>query len=257
MLNINAETGIEISDLSFAYGKRAVLDELCFTASLGECVYLLGPNGCGKTTLFRCLLGQLSPTSGKIKVLGRPIEDYSTSQLARKVAYIPQEHSAGFNYSVLEMVLMGVCPQLSPFSKPNREHEKTALLSLERLGIAELSDKGINEISGGERQLALIARALTQNVRILVMDEPTASLDYGNQIRVQGQMKALAKEGYLVLQSAHNPQHAMLFASRVAAMWEGRICAVGAPKETVTPELMQKLYGLKVSVYDGQILPEI
>lgn len=257
MLTINAENCIEISDLTFSYGNSLVLDKLSFSAGLGECVYILGPNGCGKTTLFRCLLGQLKPDSGTIGVWGRAPRDYSPAQLAERLAYIPQERAQGFNYSVLEMVLMGACPRLSAFARPDAEHERAAVASLERLGIAHLQDMGFNQISGGERQLALIARALMQNAQILIMDEPTASLDYGNQIRVQKQMRALAREGYLVIQSAHNPQHAMLFADRVAAMSQGKICALGAPESIINAELLEKLYGLRVSVRDGQLLPEI
>lgn len=247
---------IEISGLCFSFGENEVLKNLSLKVEHSECVYVLGPNGSGKTTLFRCLLGQLTPKSGEIKIFDKLIGEYSAAQLARRIAYIPQEHSVGFNYSVFETVLMGTCPRLSPFSSPTVNEEKAALGALERLGIAQHAHKGINQVSGGERQLALIARALTQNAKILIMDEPTANLDYGNQIRVQQQMRALSREGYLVLQSAHNPQHAMLFADRIAAISEGAVCALGKPDIVLTPELLEKLYRLKTSVRGGQILPE-
>ena len=173
-----------VNNLSFSYGPRQVLRNVSFQAQRGEVLSVLGPNGAGKSTLFRCMLGLLTPTSGGTQIDGRDVAHMGASQLSRAIAYIPQSHNPVFNFSVLDMVLMGTTAQLGRFSAPGATQRAQAEEALAQLGIAHLRDRGYCRISGGERQLVLIARAMAQQARILVMDEPSASLDFGNRLRV-------------------------------------------------------------------------
>ena len=164
---------IDVRELSFAYGRRQVLRNVTFRAEPGQLVAVLGPNGAGKSTLFRCILGFLPRYRGDIALCGHALRSLDRRALARLAAYIPQTSAPVYNYTVRDTVLMGA----DPFHAPGRRQQETADRALEQLGIQDLWDRGVNEISGGERQLALIARAMAQQARILLMDEPTASLD--------------------------------------------------------------------------------
>lgn len=237
-----------VRDLRFGYGEKEVLKGVSFTANSGELTSILGPNGVGKSTLFRCMLGLLKGYSGSITVDGEDAARLPAKKLAKLVAYIPQSHYPSFNYSVFHMVLMGATAQVSAFSAPGERQREAALKALRRVGIEDLKDKGYTNISGGERQLVLIARALVQDARVLVMDEPTANLDYGNQLRVMETVRQLTAEGYTVVQSTHNPEQAFLFSHRIVALSGGRVLAEGKPAEVVTEELMRTLYGADIQV---------
>ncbi len=248
---------VEIEDLHFSYGSHEVLKGASLSAESGEIMYVLGPNGVGKTTLFRCLMGHIRPSSGKVLINGRPIFAYSAQELAKEVAYIPQACVPSFNYSVRQIAAMGRTAHLSLFAAPSENDYQITDAALEKLGIRQLADCGISEISGGERQLALIARALAQEANILIMDEPTSNLDYGNQLRVQSLMRTLAHEGMLVLMSSHNPQFALHFADRVAAISDGKSIACGKPAELINSSLLLHLYGVSVEVSNGLLLPKV
>ena len=247
---------IEVRDLRFSYGSGEVLRGVSFTAPSGQLTSVLGPNGVGKSTLFRCLLGLMKGYSGSITIDGADTRGMSARSLAKKVAYIPQSHYPSFNYSVFNMVLMGTTSQVSILSSPGEKQRKAAEEALERVGVVHLRDKGYTNISGGERQLVLIARALVQDARVLILDEPTANLDYGNQIRVMEQLRELTSQGYTVVQSTHNPEQAFLFSHNVVAMQEGKVLAEGPPVKVVTEELMESLYGADIkvcSLYDDRV----
>lgn len=239
---------LSASDVSFSYGGRKVLDSVSFTLERGTLLSVLGPNGVGKSTLFRCVLGLLRKFSGTITLDGDSVRGMGAKELARRIAYIPQTHYPAFHYTVSDMVLMGTTPRLSPFSPPGRGEEETAREAMRRVGIEELAGRYFTKLSGGERQLVLIARALAQRTNLLIMDEPTASLDYGNQIRVLSRIRALADEGYAVIQSTHNPEQAFLFSHEILAMKDGRTLACGPPADVITPGLVKTLYGLDVEI---------
>lgn len=240
---------MKVEDLCYSYGSREVLKNVSFCAEYGEILSVLGPNGAGKSTLFRCMLGLLIPSSGSVAIDGRPIRALSQKQLARHIAYIPQSHNPVFNFSVLDMVLMGTTAQLGSFESPKREQLAQAESALERLGISHLKDRGYANISGGERQLTLIARAMAQQAKILVMDEPSANLDFGNRIRVMQTLRDLAKDGYGVIQSTHDPDQAYRYSDRILALRDGRVLAWGTPKEILHAPLISKLYGVDVQVH--------
>lgn len=239
-------TALSVQDLHFAYGRHRVLGGVSFAAREGEMVFVLGRNGAGKSTLFKCILGHVKKAAGVIEISGVPLERYSPRTLAQRVAYIPQAGAPAYNYTVRQMVTMGRTAHLSPFSSPGAEDDAAVEAALDRMGILELADKGFEEISGGERQLALIARALVQQGSILLMDEPTAHLDFGNQLRVLQSVRGLAKEGLCVLVISHDPQHALRFGDRVLALENGTVRAFGAPEEVLRPELVRDLYGVEV-----------
>ena len=240
---------VEVRDLRFSYGRREVLKGVSFSAEYGEFLSILGPNGVGKSTLFRCMLGTLSPAGGGTWVDGRPVAGMKPAELARKIAYIPQSHNPVFHFTVLEMVLMGTAAQLGRFSVPGPKQRRLAEEALERLGIAGLRDRSYGGISGGERQLTLIARAIAQQANILLMDEPSASLDFGNRIRIMDAARQLAGEGCCIIQSTHDPDQAYRCSDKVLALHNGSVLAFGSPKETVCREVISALYGMEIEVY--------
>jgi len=252
---------LEIRDLSFSYLKQKVLHNVSFSASDGELLAVLGPNGVGKTTLFGCILGLRKAYTGSIYINGSDARSLSARELAHRVAYIPQTHGMAFNYSVLDMVLMGTTHSVAAMSVPKEKELNAANDALIRMGIVELAEKSFSQLSGGEQQLVLIARALAQNARTLLMDEPTASLDYGNQSLVLRQVRALADIGYTVLLSTHNPQHALWYADRVLGLLDGEVVKFGPPRDVVDEALIRTLYGVNIHLINTEhgplILPEI
>lgn len=243
---------LTVKDLTYRYAKTAapVLQGISFTAESGDFLSVLGANGAGKSTLFRCLLGGLTDYTGAIELDGRDVRTLSRRETAEHIAYIPQIHRPTFGYSVLDTTLMGLTRQLSPFRSPTPEMEKQAMDALEQMGVAQLAERNFATLSGGEKQLVLIARALCQRSDILVMDEPTSSLDYGNQLRVLERVRQLARQGYTVLLSTHDPQHALRFSQKVLALSGGQVAADGCTADVLTPELLRRLYGVEAVVLD-------
>ena len=239
---------LEARNLAFGFPGRTVGREVSFSLAAGEVVCVLGPNGGGKTTLFRTLLGLLAPHGGSISLDGHALETLSRKEIARRVGYVPQGQAGGFAYTVLEVVLMGRTAHLGAFAAPGERDRRVALGALETLGIGHLAARPVTEVSGGERQLALIARSLAQEPRLLVMDEPTASLDFGNQVRVLQSVSSLADAGISILFASHDPDHAFLAAHRALLLAEGRAIALGAPAEVIRPDTLERLYQVKVSV---------
>lgn len=239
---------IELKNVSFSYGAVPTLHDVSFAVPQGALVAVLGPNGAGKSTLFRCILRFLKPSAGTIRLCGEDTASIDRRRLAKLAAYIPQSSTPVFNYTVEDTVLMGTTGALSALQAPSRSERERCARALELLGISDLAQRGIAQLSGGERQLALIARALVQDARVLIMDEPTANLDYGNQRRVMQQVRALADGGYTILLSTHNPEHTLHYATQVLALQDGRVIADGATADTLTPELLARLYGIRAEV---------
>ncbi len=234
--------------LSFSYGRREVLREVTLDVREGEVLALLGPNGSGKTTLLKLLLGLLRPTRGMVRLHGRDMRRVPRRDLARHLAYVPQAHRAAFAYTVLDVVLMGRTPH-APFAGRYSEIDRRiAREALEKLAAGDLADRPYTEVSGGERQLALIARAMAQGARVLVMDEPTNALDYGNQLRLLQRMALLARQGLGFVFSTHHPDHALAVADRIVMIDRGVVLREGPPGEAVTAASLRELYGVEVRV---------
>jgi iron complex transport system ATP-binding protein len=234
--------------LAIGYRHAPVGHDLSLDIAAGEVFCLLGPNGCGKTTLFKTLLGLIPPRGGSVALEGRPFSAFSRAAFARRVGYVPQAGTSYFPFTVLDVVLMGRASRIATFAAPSETDRAAAQSALDTLGIARLAARRFPEISGGERQMVLIARALAQEPGLIVMDEPTASLDFGNQARVIGRIRDLADRGIAVVLSTHDPGHAFACADRVALMRAGRIVATGPPEAVLTPAALRELYGVAVAV---------
>lgn len=239
---------IKVDNLSFSYGTHRVLHGIGFEVPDATLTVVLGPNGVGKTTLFRCILGLAAGYVGTIEVNGKDVARLSVAQRACELAYIPQAHANIFDYEVVDLVLMACGTDLGMMRSPTRRHEARAMEALERVGIAELAHRPITQLSGGQQQLALVARAIAQDSRAIVMDEPTSALDFANTSRVLGLVRELSAEGRSVLLSMHQPDQAYLYADRVLAMQDGGVYAQGLPADVVTQEHVSELYGVDVRV---------
>jgi iron complex transport system ATP-binding protein len=236
--------------LGFGYRGRVVGSDLDLALEDGEVLCVLGPNGSGKTTLFRTLLGLIPPLAGHVTVNGAQIESIPRARLARELAYIPQAATPYFDFTLEEMVLMGRTAHLGAFEAPRAHDRAVARESLERMGIGALASRPVTEVSGGERQLALIARALATEARALVMDEPTANLDFGNQARVLAQVARLRDAGVSILLTTHDPDHAFQVADRVLLLRGGRAITLARTGEALTAENLTRLYDVPVHVAD-------
>lgn len=236
-----------LENVTCGYKDVTVLSDVSFSIGAGEALCLLGPNGVGKTTLFRSMLGFLKPFGGRITLDGEDISSWSSRTLAKKIGYVPQNHTPPFAYPVVDVVTMGRLSRISPISSPSSQDTDKAYECLERLGIGHLADKLYTQVSGGERQMVLIARALAQEPEVLVMDEPTASLDYGNQVKVLRQISHLVKEGISVIMTTHFPDHAFLCATKVGLITRDWV-RFGTPDEVVTEGSLKETYGVDVRI---------
>jgi iron complex transport system ATP-binding protein len=233
---------IEGRDLTIGYPDRTVGSGLDVALSTGEVLALLGPNGGGKTTLLKTLLGLLKPKAGEVRLGDKPLDNYSIRERARVVAYVPQVHISTFAFTVETVVLMGRTAHGSLFSRPSGQDRAVAQAALARFGIAALASRPYTMISGGERQLVLLARALAQEPQFIVLDEPTASLDFGNQGKVMREIRALAKSGHGVLFTTHDPNHALRAADRAYLLREGTRIADGPVATVLNREQLEALY---------------
>jgi iron complex transport system ATP-binding protein len=234
--------------LDFGYPARVIGRALDVSMERGEVVCVLGPNGAGKTTLFRTLLGLLPPLAGRVHIDHRDIASLPRAEIARAVAYVPQASASHFDFTLAEAVEMGRCAHLGTFERPGPRDRQAALAALERMGIAALAARPIGSVSGGERQLALVARALATEARMLVMDEPTASLDFGNQARVLDEVARLAQSGIGVLLCTHDPGHAFRIADRALLLTPGGSTRQGPVDEVLNANSLSELYGIEVQV---------
>jgi iron complex transport system ATP-binding protein len=238
-------------NLSIGYRDRLVGSGLDLRLSTGEVLALLGPNGGGKTTLLKTLIGLLQPRSGEVRLGDRRLGSYTSRDRARLIAYVPQSHAATFAFTVEAVVLMGRTAHGGLFSRPTTRDREIAARMLQRFGITHLADRPYTMISGGERQLALLARALAQEPQFIVLDEPTASLDFGNQGRVMQEIRALSASGHGVLFTTHDPNHAMRAADRAFLLRGGARIAEGDVRSVLNRAQLEALYGAKlVALHD-------
>jgi iron complex transport system ATP-binding protein len=237
------------NDLVIGYGQQTVGRNINLDVGTGEILCLLGPNGCGKTTLFRTLLGLLKPLGGEVAIDGEPLSQLSRRQIAQRIAYVPQSHTPPFPYDAIDIVLMGRSANLGLFSQPSSSDRDNALQAMQSLGIQALAATDYTTLSAGQRQLVLIARALTQQASLIVMDEPTASLDFGNQAIVLDRIARLAQSsGQGIVLSTHDPDQAFALSANVALMKEGAIIANGPTQQTLTSDRLSEVYGIQVTV---------
>jgi iron complex transport system ATP-binding protein len=240
------ETILSADKLTIGYPTSRVgeIDQISF--SVGEIFCLLGPNGCGKTTLFKTLLGLIPPLAGEVRLNDQNLSDLRRDELAKRLAYVPQSLASPFAFSVEEIVVMGRNAHRSAFAPPSKKDRQISFEALGLMGIAHLAHRQVTTLSGGQRQLVGIARAIAQESSIIIMDEPTASLDFGNQVMVLSEIRKLAARGLGIVMSTHNPDHALSLSSRVALMNHGRIVVSGLANDVLTAERIREVYGVEV-----------
>lgn len=247
---------IEARNLVIGHHGKALIANIGLRLEPGSVLCLLGPNGAGKTTLFRTLLGLIPPVHGQIFLGGKPLSRMTRAQIATSLAHVPQSLTTPFAFTAFDIVLMGAATRLGHFSRPGKDEMRTARSALERLGIADLAEIGINRLSGGQRQLVLIARALAQEAGAIVMDEPTASLDFANRRQVGQAVRRLADAGTGIILSSHDPDHAAAIADHALLLNRKGILASGPVSETMTSDNLSRLYAVpvhKVQSDDGHL----
>ena len=250
---------IEVIDLGFKYPQSMVLDKIDFTVGRGEIFCLLGPNGCGKTTLLDCVLGWLKPCKGQVLINGVPLIDMTAQQTAKNMAYVPQVHEKTFPYLVKDIVLMGRASFLGPFRTPSEEDEAIAEQAMTMVGISKLKERPYTQLSGGECQLVMVARALAQNSPLIVMDEPTAHLDYRHELIIMETIAELTKQtGLSVLMATHIPNHCFYFenqgiSTRAALIKNHTIIAMGKPSAVLTEKNIGELYNINTRILNYQL----
>lgn len=239
---------IEMNSVCGGYGSGDIVKDVSLFADKGDVLCLVGPNGCGKTTLFRLILGSVPISRGSIMIDGRDISTLSARELANLVAYIPQYHSPVFEYTVAEVVTMGRASHFSAFESPKAVDREAAFEALRRVNALHLANKKYTSLSGGQRQLVLIARAICQASKLIIMDEPSSNLDYANNSRLTDVILSLAECGYCVLISTHNPEHPFTIGSKVLLMKDGRAERFGRPKDVITAQSLYSVYGIDMDV---------
>ena len=244
---------LEIKNLSCGYNDRAVIENFNAELVSGDVFCLLGSNGVGKTTTFKTILGFLKPLSGEILADGENVLTMSDKARAQLISYVPQAHVPPFAFSVFDVVMMSANARLGMFERPSKEDESVALGALETLKMGDFKDKIYTDLSGGERQMVLIARALAQRSKVILLDEPTANLDFGNQMRVLRQIKELAAHGYIVVMTSHQPEQVFYVGAKVAMLGRDKSYIYGAAKEAVTSENLREIYGTDIRVVRNEI----
>lgn len=239
---------IQAHNLSIGYERKKIAQGISLSLYAGQILCLLGPNGSGKSTLFKSLLGLIPLLGGEVSIEQKPLAQSSRQDIAKAVAYVPQAAEGMFAFKVLDVVLMGRSAHLGLFAAPGAADRDIAQQCLAQLGIAHLSARSYTQISGGEQQLVLLARALSQQTQALILDEPTASLDFGNQIRVLEQIKKLKEQGLAIFLCTHQPEHAYRVADEVLLFKKGRVMAAGKTATTLNAEALADLYDLPLSV---------
>ena len=242
---------IALEHVAFSYpGGLPVLADVSLSFAPGKLTALLGPNGAGKSTLLRCILGTLTPQTGSILLNGQDLAQKTQQDRAALVSYVPQQGAVPPDMTVGDFVLMGTIRTLSVFALPGKRQRQSAENALEGMRLQALKNRKMGQISGGERQRALIARALAQETPVLLMDEPISSLDWGYQKRLMDTARALADGGKTVIISIHQPQWALQYADEAALLSRGRVEAFGPAGGVLTADRLQKLYGVEIQIYE-------
>ena len=240
---------IALENIQYSYGRTPVLRDITFSVTPGDFFIIIGPNGSGKTTLMKLISGIAQPDTGMLKIIGRPIHSYGRKILARQIAFVPQSVPIDFPFTVKEVVLMGRSPYQGVLGLENKEDIEKMQQAITFTGMAHLADRKMNQLSGGECQRAFIARAICQEPSVLLLDEPTASLDLSHQIRIMDLMEKLkAKKQITIVMVSHDVNLAAMYGNRLLLLDKGRIARIGLPGEVLTYQNLEKSYGCTLLV---------
>lgn len=240
---------LAFDDVAFGFDGHDILEGVSLDVAPGEVVGIAGRNGAGKTTLFRVASRVLAPARGEVRVAGRPIDTLSRRELAAAIAVVPQDVAIPFPFSAGEVVLMGRAPHLGTFGFETAADVALARDAMDRVGIGGLADRSILELSGGERQLVLVARALAQQPQVLLLDEPTAHLDLRHRVEVLDRVREFASAGGSALVVSHDLTLAARTCDRLALLAGGRLLACGAPGVVLTPDALRETFGIEADVH--------
>jgi len=245
---------LEVENLTFAYDPQDIFKNISFQVNKGEVFFLLGPNGCGKTTLLDCILGLLKPKGGDIRLNGKDTKGIRCDHIAKQLAYVPQGHEKTFPYTVLDIVLMGRASYIGMFGSPSEQDIDFAEEALKLVGIIHLKNRRYTQLSGGEGQLVMIARALAQKTPLIIMDEPTSHLDFKHEMVILETIVELVRDtGISIIMATHFPNHAFYFENnrvntRVALMNQGTFLVSGTPTDVISEENLRWLYNINARV---------
>ncbi|WP_300673352.1 ABC transporter ATP-binding protein [Desulfoluna sp.] len=235
---------LHVDALNCSYGSReeSILDGITFHVGRGSLCGLFGPNGSGKSTLFRCCLKLLTFQEGRVMMKGKSIHKMGIREMAKTVAYVPQDHKPPFPYLVREVVLMGRTPHMNGLFGVTRQEKEKAEEALALLSMEHLADKTYNSLSGGQRQMVLMARAIAQETEIMFLDEPTSALDFSNQIKIWNTIRKIADSGVTILACTHDPNHVSWFCDEVVVLGDRKVVAKGKPEQVITRETLNLIY---------------
>lgn len=245
---------LEVDAVSYALGGRPVLDQVSLALEAGDLVGLLGPNGAGKSSLLRLMMGLARPATGHIRLHGRDLGHWSRMAMAAEVGYVPQAHVAVFPYPVVDIVAMGRSVQHGLWRSPRQTDRDAVASALEQLGIAHLARRAYTELSGGERQSVLLARAMAQGCRILLLDEPTTGLDFGQQQRLYTLLQLLSRQGYAIVASSHDPYRAREVFDQALMLRAGAVVGYGPSQDLLDDAAIRALYGLSEPLRTGPVI---
>lgn len=240
----------QIHELSFAYSTTRVIDDLSLAIDAGEFVSLVGPNGAGKSTLLRLLAGLLDGYGGSILFQGRPLAEYAPRELARKIAFVPQETHVVFPFTAAEMIRMGRHSHRRGWLFDSGEDSRVTREAMERTEVSRLAARPFNQLSGGERQRVVLASALVQEPEVLLLDEPTVYLDLKHQLEFYELLADLNRNGLTVVAITHDLNLAARYAGRMVALRGGRIAEDGTPREVITPTMLGEVFGIRADILD-------
>jgi iron complex transport system ATP-binding protein len=250
---------IEIINLYFSYNHKGVLYDINFNIKKGEFVGIIGPNGAGKSTILRIMAKILKNYEGRVNILGRDIRGIKQIDFARIVAFVPQETHFLYNYSVYDIISMGRYPYLSPFHRLKKDDIQAVDWAIEQTGLEGFKTRLINSISSGERQMAVIARALAQKPDILLLDEPTSHLDIKHQVRIMELLRALNQNGFTIVVVNHDLNLSSQYCDKLILLNQGKVYKIGTPAEVIKKDIIQNVYGIETLViqHPGRKIPQV
>jgi len=249
-----SDTSVAVENLSYDYGNQPVLRNLSFSVPRGKFFIIIGPNGSGKTTLLKLISGIISYPQGRLDILGQPVCSYTRKSLAKTIAYVPQTLLTEFPFTVAEAVLMGRSPYLGILGIESQKDLDISRRAMSFAGVEHLRDRKLDQLSGGERQRVFIARAVCQDPQIILLDEPTASLDLAHQIRAMDMMEQLKEEkGLTIIMVSHDVNLAAMYGDSLLLLKDGEIVGMGTPNEVLTFRMLEKAYGCTLLVNDSPL----